>query len=79
MPEDHPSRESELLITNSFLQATEELPSVDIFWGGQGIDKSSVHPFNATYTGELEMDDTFNMASPDSQQFLLDMCDDLKT
>lgn len=79
MPEDHPSRESELLIEDSFLQANEEMPSVDIFWGGAGIDKSKVHPFNSSYTGEIEMDNNFDMASTESQQFLLDLCTDLAT
>jgi len=54
------------------------MPVVEIFWGGKAIDKSKVHPFNATYTGELELDDAFNMAAPESQQFLLKFCEGLK-
>ena len=78
MPESHPSRIAELLIEKSFSAANEEMPTVEIFWGGKAIDKSKVHPFNATYTGELELDDAFNLAAPESQQFLLDLCEELK-
>ena len=78
VPESHPSRIAELLIDNSFSAANEEMPWVEIFWGGKAIDKSKVHPFNSTYTGELELDNNFNMAAPESQQFLLDLCGELK-
>lgn len=37
-----------------------------------------MHPFNATYTGELQIDDSFNMAATESQEYLLEMCEDLE-
>ena len=79
VPESHPSRSAEVLVERSFTTANEEMPEVDIFWGGESIDKSNVHPFNATYAGEVVMDESFDVAAPESQQFLYDFCQDLES
>ena len=62
VPYDHPSRLIERLIDESFPAATDEMPFVEIYWGGKSIDKSTVHPFNSSYTGEIVMDEMFDMA-----------------
>ena len=42
--------------------------------GAQDIDRTGENQWNATFIGELQYDDNFDMAEPESQQFLYDLC-----
>ena len=68
-----------MLIRDNFAATTDQRPSVVLFWGTKSIDRKKVHPFIADYAGDIKLDENFNMATVDSQQYLFDLCNDLAT
>ena len=59
------------------ITGTDYSPTADIFWGTSGIDKTDVKPFDSAYAGELQWDNTFDLAKAENQQWLDDLCTDL--
>lgn len=51
---------------------------VDVFWGLDGMDVSSVNRWKPAERGELRLTQTFDASSPEAQTHLANACDELK-
>lgn len=47
-------------------------------WGVSGIDKEDVSMWDSEYLGEIEWDNNFNLAPENNQNYLYNLCQDLK-
>lgn len=64
---------------DEFGVSTDNLPSVYIFWGTGEIDRTGENQWNSTFIGELGFDDNFDISVPEAQQYMFDLCQELKT
>ena len=78
MPASHETRKGYAMSVDNFTTA-DSRPEVTLFWGVQGIDKSSANQFNVSNVGEVVLDSKFNLAKSQSQEHLAAVCKALKS
>ena len=74
--EDH-YMQSAVDLANDFTVSEEDgLIGVNVIWGIDKVDKSGTDQWDVEDYGKLVWDDSFDMSSPETQQFLYDVCVD---
>lgn len=79
MPASHATRRGYLMQVDNFTTVENSRPTVTLFWGVQGLDKSTFNQFNVSNVGDVVLDSKFNAAKTKSQEYLANVCDALKS
>ena len=78
LPEDNTLTIVGRTLRNEFPGSSSNALKVWIFWGVKNISKDDVGSWDSSDLGKVEMDPNFSLSSKESQQNILDFCDDLK-
>ena len=79
-PTTHELQEFGDTFSSAFGQSgADEVQEVLVMYGLKGMDSSSVNFWDNTERGTLVWDKSFNMSSPEAQQFIYDLCEGAKT
>ena len=58
--------------------ADDSYVKVSLFWGVDGLDRSQLSRWDDSNLGELVWDPSFSVSSPEAQEFIIALCDELK-
>jgi hypothetical protein len=77
--DDNPIWKPIALMSNEFGAQDDWFTDASIYWGVGEIDREGETSWDPDFIGKISFDDTFDMSAAESQQFLKNLCDDLKT
>lgn len=74
----HSISKANMIIQKHFDLTHEDFRRVDIIWGVSGVDRSSISTWDTKEVGNVIWDESFDPLTPESQQAIVDLCDNLK-
>jgi hypothetical protein len=66
-------------MNDNFPSLPESLPNVLIYWGAADIDRTGDSMWDPDFIGTLNFDETFNLNTIESQNYLRQFCKDLRS
>ena len=77
--DDNPVMIPTNIVMNNFTRSTDSMSTITVFWGVQDINRAGDSMWDSEFIGEAILDDSFSASSEESQQYLLELCADMKT
>lgn len=62
------------ILRNEFQSVDSSPIKVNIYWGVEELNTEDVGLWDASYTGEVKMDDKFSLSTVEAQQNILNFC-----
>lgn len=66
------------ILNNEFEASSGQKVSVSLYFGVKGVDKTNDNQWESKYTNPPIWDDSFTVKPKKNQQFMYDLCKDLK-
>jgi hypothetical protein len=77
IPKYHPNIRVWTIFSENFTTEVEESNHIviNLAWGLKDINREGDNPWDPNFIGEVVFDEEFNLPKPESQQYLLEMCE----